>query len=69
MRTPPASMVVTMGVLLAFWAYCLVDFARTDERDMRGFTRPVWLAVLVIGSVAGGLLWLLAGRPQRPARR
>ncbi|MEW1951915.1 PLDc N-terminal domain-containing protein [Terrabacter sp. NPDC080008] len=69
MRTPPTSMLVTIGVFLAFWAYCLYDFARTDERDMRGFTRPVWLVVLVFGSVAGGLLWLLAGRPQHSTRR
>ena len=62
-------MLLTTGVLLAFWAYCLFDFARTDERDMRGFARPVWLAILVFGSVVGGVFWLMAGRPQHTARR
>lgn len=49
-----------------FWVYCLVDFSRTDERDMRTFSRPVWLVLLVFGSVVGGLMWLFAGRPEPP---
>lgn len=69
MRTPPAPMLVTMAVLLGFWAYCLVDFARTDERDLREFSRPVWLAILVFGSVVGGAFWLMAGRPHRRSHR
>ena len=69
MRTPPAPMLLTMGVLFAFWAYCLFDFARTDERDLREFSRPVWLAILVFGSVVGGVFWMVAGRPQRRSPR
>ncbi|MGN6524391.1 MAG: PLDc N-terminal domain-containing protein [Actinomycetes bacterium] len=69
MRTPPAPMLLTTGVLLAFWAYCLFDLAGADERDVRGFTKPVWLVVVVVGSVVGGLLWLLVVRPQHPRPR
>jgi hypothetical protein len=54
---------------LVFWGYCLFDFARTDERDIRAFTKPAWVALLVLGSVLGGLLWLVLGRPQRPRPR
>jgi len=50
---------------LIFWAYCLVDLMQTDERELRTFAKPVWWVILVFGSVLGGLLWLLAGRPQR----
>jgi hypothetical protein len=52
---------------VAFWAYCLFDFTQADERETRTFTRPIWLVLLVLGSVVGGLLWVSVGRPQRPA--
>ncbi|MGO4186416.1 PLDc N-terminal domain-containing protein [Pseudarthrobacter sp. TAF60_1] len=52
-------------VVVVFWAYGLVDFLNTDERDIRTFTRPVWLAILVFGSAVGAIAWLVAGRPRR----
>jgi hypothetical protein len=52
---------------VAFWGYCLVDYTRTDPRDMRTLDPTVWLFVLVLGSVAGGVVWMVHGRPQRPA--
>lgn len=61
-------LLVTVAAL-AFWIYCLIDFSRTDERELRTFTKPVWLVILVLGSVAGGLAWLLVGRPERPLPR
>jgi len=51
---------------LAVWGYSLVDFSQTDERDMRTFSRDIWLVLLVFGSVVGGLAWLAAGRPRPP---
>ncbi|WP_285242252.1 PLDc N-terminal domain-containing protein [Pseudarthrobacter sp. fls2-241-R2A-127] len=54
---------------VAIWAYSLVDFSQTDERDMRTFNRDTWLVLLVLGSVVGGLAWLIAGRPQPPGLR
>jgi hypothetical protein len=54
---------------LLFWAYCLLDFTQTDEREMRTFTKPFWLVILLFGSVVGGLLWISVGRPQRPQLR
>jgi hypothetical protein len=56
---------VVSGCALLFWVWCLVDFSRTDPEEVRLFTRPVWIAVLVLGSAAGGLLWLGWGRPPR----
>jgi len=63
-----AGPVVVAVVAVAFWGYCLWDFTRTDERDMRTFTRPVWVVVLVLGSMLGALLWFFTGRPQSPRR-
>jgi len=31
---------------------------------VRTFSKQVWLVLLVLGSVAGGVLWLIYGRPQ-----
>jgi Phospholipase_D-nuclease N-terminal len=59
----PASMVLAAGLI--FWGYCLYDFTQVDERAMRTFSKPVWLVVLIFGSVLGGLLWFSVGRPQR----
>lgn len=58
--------VLVLVPCLSLWVYSLIDFSRTDERDMRTFPRDIWLVVLVLGSVAGGIAWLLGGRPQPP---
>lgn len=63
MSTGPL-MVTMMAVVL--WGYCLWDFTRTAERDIRTFARVGSGAILVLGNVAGGLAWLVVGRPERP---
>lgn len=50
---------------LVFWGYCLFDFNRARDQEIRTFTKPVWVVLLVLGNVLGGLLWLFLGRPQR----
>lgn len=67
----PSGWVTTVVVLaaVAFWAWCLVDFTRTPERDVRTFPRPVWMVLLVLGSVVGAVLWAAVGRPQGRGRR
>jgi len=50
---------------IGFWAYALVDLTMTDELEMRLFSKPVWVVLLVFTSLAGSLLWLFAGRRQR----
>jgi hypothetical protein len=59
---------LTALAVLAFWGYCLLDFSRTDEREMRSFSRPTWLALLVFLNVFGGIMWLQLGRPPRQRR-
>lgn len=65
----PWPVVVVPLLLLAYWAYCLYDFSRTDEADMRTYSRGVWLLLLVFTNVVGGTLWLVYGRPPRPHNR
>ncbi len=52
-------------VVLLFWGYCIVDFMRTDDRDVQLFSRPVWALLLVFTSLFGALLWYFQGRPRR----
>jgi hypothetical protein len=56
-------------ILLGLYAYCLADFSRTPEWQMRTFDRRTWILLLVFTNVAGGLMWLFAGRPNQPGRR
>lgn len=51
--------------ILAFWAYLLIDFSRTPEREVRTFPRDTWLAIITFGSVLGCIAWWLVGRPDR----
>ena len=62
---------VALAVLAAigFWAYALVDLTMTDELEVRLFSKPVWVLLLVLTNVLGSLLWLFAGRPQRTTTR
>lgn len=62
---------VSVGVILlaiCFWAYCLFDFSRTDEFEMRTYSRQVWMLILIFTSIFGSLMWIVYGRPQRPSR-
>ena len=67
--TPPTAALLIPFTLLALYAYCLVDFSRTPEWEMRTFDRRVWIVLLVFTNVAGGLMWLCVGRPNPPRRR
>lgn len=65
----PFVSVLPVLIAAAFWLWCLVDFSRTDERDMGMFTRPVWVLWLSLGSLLGALLWFFAGRPGSSRRQ
>jgi hypothetical protein len=55
--------------LVAVYAYCLADFARTPEWEIRTFDRQTWILLLIFTNVVGGLMWLRLGRPpRRPTR-
>ena len=53
---------------LALYGYCLYDFAHTDEAEMRTYNKQVWVLLLVFTNVVGGMLWMVAGRPEHPAQ-
>lgn len=51
-------------VVVGFTVYCLIDAARSDHRQVRGLPKPVWLLVILLVPVLGGIVWLFAGRPR-----
>ncbi|WP_337589686.1 PLD nuclease N-terminal domain-containing protein [Ornithinimicrobium murale] len=50
--------------VLAFTVYCVVDAVQTEEDKVRGLPKLVWVVITLLVPVAGGLSWLIAGRPR-----
>lgn len=53
-------------VLIAFWVFSIVDCALQPPTRHRGVSKPVWLLIVVLLPVIGGVLWLIVGR-SRPS--
>jgi cytoskeletal protein RodZ len=54
-------------VATAFWVYTIVDCAVQPPTRHRGVNKPVWILIVVLIPVLGGLLWLFVGRTRRSA--
>ncbi len=49
-------------LLIAFWVYSIVDCALLAPTRHRGVSKPVWLIIVVLLPVLGGVLWFAVGR-------
>jgi hypothetical protein len=58
-------LVVLAVVAVAFTVYTLVDVLMTDRSRVRGLTKPIWVILVLLLPVVGGLLWLLIGKARR----
>ena len=60
--------IVIIGIVIAvaFTLYALVDAAMTDHARARGVSKPVWVVIVVLLPVIGGVLWFLIGKGQMP---
>lgn len=60
---------VIIGVVIAvaFILYALVDAAMTDASRARGVPKPVWVVLVVVLPVIGGLLWFTIGKGRASA--
>lgn len=57
---------VELGLLV----YCLIDCVQTPEEAVRSLPKVVWIILILIIPIVGGIAWLLAGRPEGgPARK
>ena len=63
--------VVLIIVLLGVYIASIIDVLRTPSAESRRLPRFVWLIIVIVLPVIGGVLWWLLGRvwPQRGRRR
>jgi Phospholipase_D-nuclease N-terminal len=55
-------------VTVGFVVPCLIDVAVTPAGELRRFTKPAWVLIIVFFSVFGATAWVVAGRPDRYRR-
>ena len=58
----PRVLLILALVATAFWVYTIVDCAVQPPNRHRGVSKPVWILIVVLIPVLGGLLWLAVGR-------
>ncbi|MGJ0204241.1 PLDc N-terminal domain-containing protein [Leucobacter sp. gxy201] len=60
--------VVIIGIVVAvaFTLYALVDAAMTEGARARGVSKPVWVVLVVLLPVIGGVLWFMIGKGSMP---
>jgi hypothetical protein len=44
--------------------YCLIDCIQTPEASIRALQKPVWIILIILLPIIGGICWLFLGRPQ-----
>jgi hypothetical protein len=52
---------------LALLVYCVLNVITTPEAQVRNLPKLLWLAIVIVLPLVGGIAWLVAGRPQDPA--
>jgi hypothetical protein len=50
---------VEIGLLV----YCLIDAIQADESQIRNLPKTVWIMLIIVLPVIGGVAWLVVGRP------
>ncbi|MDQ7879504.1 PLDc N-terminal domain-containing protein [Microbacterium sp. QXD-8] len=58
----PRVLLILALVATAFWVFTIVDCAVQPPSRHRGVSKPVWILIVVLLPVLGGLLWLVVGR-------
>lgn len=65
--------VVLAVIIVAFTVYAVIDLIMTDKSRVRALNKGLWLVIIVLIPVIGGVLWLTLGKSRRqpggPARR
>ena len=55
-------------LVLVLWVFSVVDVIISDEGAIRHLPKLPWLLLVLFFPLAGSIAWLVAGRPQGPAR-
>ena len=54
-------------VELCMLVYCVLSVVTTPEGQCRNLPKLLWLLLVIVLPIAGGIAWLVAGRPVGPA--
>lgn len=58
-----ARLLIVGGFLAAvFWVFSIVDCAVQPSTRHRGVRKPIWILIVVLIPVIGGILWFTIGR-------
>lgn len=60
--------VLLYALPLVLAVYALVDCVQTDESQVRGLPKLVWVVLIVLVWVVGPVTWLIAGKQRRPGQ-
>ena len=60
-------LLIGLLVVIAFWVFTIVDCAIQPSYRHRGVSKPVWLLIVVLLPVLGGILWFVVGRVRASA--
>jgi hypothetical protein len=55
-------LLIVARVATVFWVFTVVDCAVQPNTRHRGVSKPVWVLIVVLIPVLGGILWLTVGR-------
>jgi hypothetical protein len=61
----PRVLLILAVLALAFYVVSIVDCAVQPPSRHRGVSKGVWLAIIVLLPVIGGLLWFIIGRGRK----
>ena len=61
----PRVLLILALVATAFWVYTIVDCSVQPASRHRSVSKPIWILIVVLLPVLGGLLWLTVGRVRR----
>lgn len=52
---------------LGLLVYCLIECLQSPPSQIRGMSKVGWVMLIVVVPFVGGIAWLVAGRPLKPA--
>jgi hypothetical protein len=56
--------VIIPALIFGFLLYCVLDVALTSDDRVRNLPKLVWLLLVILVPIIGGIAWLVAGRPE-----
>jgi Phospholipase_D-nuclease N-terminal len=60
--------VILVLLIIGITIYSVIDCLRTDDAQIRGLPKPLWLLAIITLPPVGGLLWIWLGQQQAPGR-